>query len=94
MAQSFIFSGHLNPASFADFARRRAARLDLTLELGEFRPSSAELAVTGHPDLIDMFEMAMSLGPHDCIIFDVAREDAEGRALPVVSTMSGSPHDH
>ena len=73
VAQTFTFSGRFNPASFAEFARRRAARLDLALELGEFRDVKVELSVTGHPDLIDMFEMAMSLGPHDCIVFDVAR---------------------
>lgn len=73
MAQTFIFSGQINPASFADFARHRAARLDLVLELGECRDAEAELSVTGHPDLIDMFEMAMSLGPYDCLILDVAR---------------------
>ena len=73
VAQTFTFSGRFNPASFAEFARRRAARLDLALKLGEFRDAKAELSVAGHPDLIDMFEMAMSLGPHDCIVFDVAR---------------------
>jgi hypothetical protein len=94
VAQTFTFSGQLNPASFARFARHRAARLDLALELGEFRNAEARLSVDGDPDLIDMFEMAMSLGPHDCIVFDVARADAEGQALPVVTTMSGTPHDH
>jgi hypothetical protein len=73
VVQTFIFSGRLNPTSFADFARHRAARLDLALELGECRDAEAELSVTGHPDLIDMFEMAMSLGPYDCLILDVAR---------------------
>lgn len=73
VAQTFTFSGHLNPASFADFARHRAARLDLGLELGTLRDTTAELSVTGKADLIDMFEMAMSLGPHDCVILDVAR---------------------
>ena len=74
MAQTFTFSGQLNPASFADFARHRAARLHLALELGELRDERAKLSVTGDPDLIDMFEMAMSLGPHDCIVVDVARD--------------------
>lgn len=73
VAQTFTFSGQLNPASFADFARHRAARLDLALELGELRDMRAELSVAGDPDLIDMFEMAMSLGPLDCIVLDVAR---------------------
>lgn len=73
VAETFTFSGQLNPSSYAEFARRRAARLDLSLELGEFREARAELSVTGHPDLVDMFEMAMSLGPHDCLVLDVAR---------------------
>lgn len=77
VAQTFTFRGRFNPVSFADFARRRAARLDLALELGEFRDAKAELSVAGHPDLIDMFEMAMSLGPHDCIVLDVARHAAK-----------------
>jgi hypothetical protein len=75
VAQAFTFSGRLNPASFADFARRRAARLDLSLRLGELRETGAELSVTGHPDLIDMFEMAMSLGPYDCLVLDVERHE-------------------
>lgn len=73
VAQTFTFSGNLNPASFAAFARHRAARLDLALELGEFRNAQARLSVAGHPDLIDMFEMAMSLGPFDCLVLDVER---------------------
>ena len=92
VAQTFTFSGQLNLTSFAEFARHRAARLDLLLELGEFRDAKAELSVTGKPDLIDMFEMAMSLGPHDCLVLDVAREDADGQAMPGVETMPGSPH--
>lgn len=77
LEQTFTFTGQLDPASFADFARHRAARLNLALELGEFRERRARLAVTGSPDLVDMFEMAMSLGPHDCIVLDVIR-GAEG----------------
>jgi hypothetical protein len=92
VAQTFTFSGQLNPESFSSFARHRAARLSLVLELGEFRPARATLSVSGDSDLIDMFEMAMSFGPHDCIIFDVVREDADGHVLPGVATMPGSPH--
>jgi hypothetical protein len=75
VVQTFTFSGHLNPASYAEFARRRAARLDLALELGEFRKDEARLSVSGHPDLVDMFEMAMSLGPFDCLVLDIARDE-------------------
>lgn len=75
VVQTFTFSGHLNPVSFTDFARRRAARLDLALELGEIRKEEARFSVSGHPDLIDMFEVAMSLGPFDCLVLDIARDE-------------------
>lgn len=78
LEQTFTFTGQLDPASFADFARHRAARLNLALELGELRDRQARLAVSGEPDLVDMFEMAMSLGPRDCIVLDVIRGAGAG----------------
>lgn len=72
-AQSFLFQGRLNGASFTDFARQRAARLDLALDIQAQSNGSVCLSVDGRPELIDMFEMAMSLGPHDCIVLDVTR---------------------
>jgi len=72
-AQSFLFEGHLNGASFAAFARHRAARLDLALAIETHTDRAVRLSVDGEPDLIDMFEMAMSLGPHDCIVLDITR---------------------
>ena len=77
VAQHFTFSGQLNIASFTDFARHRAARLALALDMGLIRNEAVELSVTGDPNLIDMFEMAMSLGPHDCIVLDVERHEGE-----------------
>jgi acylphosphatase len=72
-AQSFVFEGRLNGASFADFARHRAARLNLSLDIETRTDHAVQLSVGGEPSLIDMFEMAMSLGPHDCIVLDITR---------------------
>ena len=72
-AQSFLFEGQLNSASFAEFAHHRAARLDLALVIQAHTDRTMRLSVDGEPDLIDMFEMAMSLGPHDCIVHDIIR---------------------
>jgi acylphosphatase len=71
--QAFVFEGQLNSASFTEFARHRAARLDLILAIQAHTDQSVRLSVDGQPDLIDMFEMAMSLGPQDCIVLDVTR---------------------
>lgn len=71
--QSFLFEGRLNAASFAEFARHRAARLNLDLAIQAHTDRAMQLSVQGAPDLIDMFEMAMSLGPQDCIVLDVIR---------------------
>lgn len=73
VGQSFRFEGDLNGASFAEFAGHRAARLDLTLEIEAASDRSVQLSVEGDPDLVDMFEMAMSLGPQDCVVHDITR---------------------
>jgi hypothetical protein len=75
--QSFVFEGRLNSASFEAFARHRAARLDLKLKIETQTERALSLSVDGEPDLIDMFEMAMSLGPQDCIVLDVIRIEEE-----------------
>jgi hypothetical protein len=67
------FRGEIVPASFAEFAAHRALRLSLglaTLALGSGR---AAFRVTGPAELIDAFEMALSLGPRDCLVRDVIR---------------------
>ena len=71
--QHFVFSGRLSADSFQRFARHRAARLNLAIELGQANQDNVALSVRGDHDLVDMFEMAMSLGPHDCIVLDVRR---------------------
>ena len=72
---SFAFKGRLAPDSFRDFARRRAARLSLKLEEGGASAQSFACRVSGPLALVDAFEMACSLGPLDCLVLDVWRED-------------------
>lgn len=74
-AATLVFSGRLRPASFAAFARHRADRLDLALDALDAGPSAATASVSGPAALIDAFEMACSLGPLDCLVLDVTRED-------------------
>ncbi|CAH0341946.1 hypothetical protein [Rhizobium sp. CECT 9324] len=75
MSCDFIFRGSLMSESFLDFARHRAARLDLTLTVGICDTQACMLTVRGPDALIDAFEMAVSLGPYDCIIIDIERSD-------------------
>jgi len=75
---TLTFTGRLVPASFAEFARHRAGRLSVALtELGQSE-RMARMRVEGQRDLVDAFEMAMSLGPADCIVIDVSRDAAGG----------------
>ncbi|MBC7735937.1 MAG: hypothetical protein H7245_01645 [Candidatus Saccharibacteria bacterium] len=62
-------------ASFAEFARHRAARLSLHLDWLDQTDRLARLRVIGQADLVDAFEMALSLGPQDCLVLDVTRLD-------------------
>jgi hypothetical protein len=75
MKQSVIltFRGALSAPSFADFARHRAARLSLGLDLMAQSDGQSEMRVSGPPALVDAFEMALSLGPLDCLVTDVER---------------------
>jgi hypothetical protein len=68
------FQGRLMAASFLDFARHRAARLDLTLRQAEADGTVARLHLAGAVPLLDAFELACSLGPLDCLVLEVARE--------------------
>jgi hypothetical protein len=74
---TFTFIGVLPVTSFTDFAQHRAARLSVTLEQQAQSPTQAIMRVSGQPDLVDAFEMAMSLGPEDCIVHDVIRLDTD-----------------
>ncbi len=67
------FSGRLPVASFGAFARHRAGRLSLGLDVLEEAPDAATYRVTGPADLVDAFEIALSLGPADCMVETVER---------------------
>lgn len=72
---TIIFHGRFVPESFAEFMRHRAGRLSLNPEFGSIGEERIEVALGGDGDLIDMFEMACSLGPIDCVVLDVERRD-------------------
>ena len=67
------FRGDLPQASFAEFARHRAAKLSIAHRLVAQDASTAVIRLSGPPALLDAFEMALSLGPADCIVRDVHR---------------------
>jgi hypothetical protein len=71
----FAFIGDIASESFIEFARHRAARLDLALAIDACDSGRATVRVSGQEALVDMFEMACSLGPRDCIIREVTRAD-------------------
>lgn len=73
----FVFSGKMHSEVFVAFARDRASRLDLELEVGPVSDRAIVLAVRGEPDLIDAFEMACSLGPSDSLVLHVERSVSE-----------------
>lgn len=75
---SFVFSGRLRAAAFIAFARHRAARLDLAIDIGSVSDEAVSLTVCGASDLVDAFEMACSLGPYECLVLEVSR--GNGRA--------------
>ena len=70
---SFVFRGRLRTDIFVEFARHRAARLDLAIDIGSVSDEAIALTVRGASELVDAFEMACSLGPHECLVLDVAR---------------------
>eukprot|EP01035_Chromulina_nebulosa_P001961 gene1961-biopygen1701 len=47
------------------------------MEVGTCDRHSAALTVAGQDALVDMFEMACSLGPYDCTVLDVVRTAAD-----------------
>jgi hypothetical protein len=70
---SFVFSGKLRADIFVEFARHRAARLDLAIDIGSVSDEAIALTVRGPSELVDAFEMACSLGPYQCLVLDVTR---------------------
>jgi hypothetical protein len=69
----FVFSGRLRTDVFVEFARHRAARLELAIDIGDISDEAIALTVHGASDLVDAFEMACSLGPYECLVLDVTR---------------------
>jgi len=75
------FDGCLRERSFLEFAQHRAGRLSVGLRVLDLGPRAARMAVSGPPELVDAFEMALGLGPGDCLVREVTRESG-GPAAP------------
>ena len=73
-ATIIVFSGRFRVESFVEFVDHRARRLQLDVAVESATPDRIEVAASGHPALVDMFEMACSLGPIDCLVLDVERK--------------------
>jgi acylphosphatase len=73
---TLVFTGRFEPDSFVDFARHRAARLSLHAIFSLVRTDRIEVLLSGEDDLVDMFEVACSLGPFDCLVDDTRRLSA------------------
>jgi hypothetical protein len=76
LTETIVFTGRFHPEHFAAFVDHRARRLDLEASLEEAGAATISVRVAGHPDLIDAFEMACSLGPIDCLVLEVHRGGA------------------
>jgi hypothetical protein len=74
----FVFTGRLRADSFIEFARHRAARLGLSIDVAQMSAMAVTVNASGAAELVDAFEMACSLGPYDCLVLQVTRH---GRAL-------------
>lgn len=74
---TMVFHGVFAPESFAEFMRHRAARLSIAARPRRLEDARIEVEVEGDADLVDMFEMACSLGPLDCLVLDVERVGSE-----------------
>jgi acylphosphatase len=73
-ATIIVFSGQFNSESFVEFVNHRAHRLQLDAVVEKAAADCIEVAVSGHRDLVDAFEMACSLGPIDCLVREVERK--------------------
>ena len=71
----FVFTGRLRTDSFIEFARHRAARLGLSIDVAQMSAMAVTVNVSGAAELVDAFEMACSLGPYDCLVLEVTRHD-------------------
>jgi len=73
-ATIIVFSGRFRVESFVKFIDHRARWLRLDVMVETATPDRIEVAVSGQPALVDMFEMACSLGPIDCLVLEVERK--------------------
>ncbi|BCH56453.1 hypothetical protein ACQZ61_02005 [Agrobacterium vitis] len=73
LAVNLVFEGDFNCQSFLNFVRHRAGRLDIGFDVEACSENRVAVCVIGQEALVDMFEMACSLGPTDCIVRDVWR---------------------
>jgi hypothetical protein len=71
-SRTLIFDGSLQPEPFLAFCAHRAARLSLRHSVLAQSPSRIEVALKGHETLIDMFEMACSLGPEGSVVLSTS----------------------
>lgn len=76
-ATVMTFVGRFRPASFRAFGDHRARLLDLVATWVEEAPGRMVVTVRGQEDFVDAFEMACSLGPLDCLVHDVERQDVQ-----------------
>lgn len=72
---TFLFTGRFRPDSFREFADHRARLLDLSARWREAASDRMAVTVSGQGGFVDAFEMACSLGPIDCLVLDVERQD-------------------
>lgn len=70
------FIGELNAQRFSEFCAHRAQRLSLDHSIIEQSPTRVDVSLHGHATLIDMFEMACSLGPEGSVVLTTARKAA------------------
>lgn len=74
--QTLVFDGTLDPDAFLAFCAHRAERLSLDHDVLEHSSTRLEVALHGHATLIDMFEMACSLGPEGSVVVATSRKAA------------------
>lgn len=61
--QNFTMIGDFEEVNFQKWIQHRADILDVDLEVKSASSSLMEISASGHPILIDAFEIACSLGP-------------------------------
>lgn len=74
--QTLVFDGTLDPDAFLAFCAHRAQRLSIDHKVLEHTSMRVAVSLSGHATLIDMFEMACSLGPEGSIVIATSRKAA------------------